>query len=179
MGISTKKGDSGLTSLWSGQRIPKNHLRVEAYGTIDELSASIAEARHYCHEQQVIEDLIKVIDHLFFIAGELATDGKSFSSPIHHDHVDWVAQRVGHYERLVPLKGFVIPGSILSSAKIDLSRTICRRAERRIITLHQQFPVSSLVLQYINRLSDLLFMIARAEEAGEGKITYQKTKGGI
>jgi len=174
MSIITKTGDEGNTSLWSGQRVPKDHIRVEAYGTVDELGSYISESRHICLDDQVIKDLCSIQDYLFLIAGELATVGTPFRNPITAEAAQWVTNRVHEYEKRLPLKGFVVPGCTYSAAKLDICRAICRRMERRVVSLHRQNPVSVHMLQFINRLSDLFFMLARSEEAKEGKITPKK-----
>jgi ATP:cob(I)alamin adenosyltransferase len=173
MSITTKTGDQGKTSLWSGERIDKDDIRVEAYGTVDELNSHIGESRHYCHSEEVKRVLLQIQRTLFRIAGQLATRDKVYAEPITATLVDEITNLIHHYEEKVPLKGFVIPGNTLSSAKLDICRTVARRAERRVVTLSGKESVPTEVCMYINRLSDLLFMLGRYEEHLDGKILYK------
>jgi len=173
MSISTGGGDKGETSLWSGERVSKDDLRVEAYGTIDELNSHIGEARHYCKSEDTRELLLKVQKDLFRVAGQLASKGKLFTEPVAETDVQWLTEKVHHYEKIIKLKGFVIPGTTIQSAKLDICRTVTRRAERRIVSLSKVEEVSGELLKYINRLSDFLFILARFEEHLEGKLIYK------
>ena len=173
MSISTKTGDKGETSLWSGERVPKDSIRVESYGTIDELNAFLSDAKHYVKSQKVQQILKEVQNDLFKIAGELASKSKSYVHPIEEIDVERITNYVYGFEGELNLKGFVIPGNTLQSSKLDICRTIARRAERRIITLDRNEKVSETLKKYINRLSDLLFIMARFEENLEGKLEYK------
>ncbi|AEX84939.1 ATP--cobalamin adenosyltransferase [Marinitoga sp. 1135] len=174
MSISTGGGDKGQTSLWSGERVDKDDARVEAYGTIDELSSFLGEAKHYVKSYKVKDIIHKVQDNLFRVAGELASESKLFVQPITKEDVDEITKLVHYFEDAVQLKGFVIPGTTIQSAKLDICRTIARRAERRIITLSKKNKVNEYLIKYVNRLSDLLFIMARFEEYIEDKIEYKK-----
>ena len=173
MSITTKTGDQGMTSLWSGERVEKDNARVEAYGTIDELNSFVGENRHYCALEEVRTILLRIQRELFQVAGQLASKDKPYLEPITERQVEELTTIVRELEARVPLKGFVIPGSTLSSAKLDICRTVARRAERRIITLAAKEEVPIPVRQYVNRLSDVLFMLARLEEQHVGKILYK------
>ena len=173
MSISTKTGDKGSTSLWSGERIKKNDARVEAYGTIDELNSFIAEARHYVKSEKVKEIIAEIQNDLFKVGGTLASISE-FKFPVSEEDVARITGYVHQIEKSVTLKGFVIPGTTVQSAKLDICRTISRRAERRILTLDQESSVSHFLKQYVNRLSDLLYMMARWEEKLENKLELKE-----
>jgi len=173
LSISTGTGDGGETSLWSGERIEKDSARVEAYGTIDELSSFLGEAMHFSTEE-VAHHLVMIQRSLFKAAGQLASKEVDYIEPIEEDDVQSLTELVHRYESELKLDGFVIPGSTVSSSKLDICRTVARRAERRIIALSRTEKVDRLLLKYINRLSDLLFMFARYEEYKAGKIVYKR-----
>jgi ATP:cob(I)alamin adenosyltransferase len=174
MSISTKTGDKGQTSLWSGERVDKDDLRVEAYGTIDELNSHLAEAKHYVVSKKIFNIIEEIQNDLFKVAGELASKEKLYVKPIENKDAEKLTEYVHYFENILNLKGFVLPGSTISSAKIDVCRTISRRAERRAISLSKRDSVNSFLMQYINRLSDLLFVMARFEEHLQGKLQYKK-----
>lgn len=172
MSISTKTGDKGKTSLWTGERVKKNEMRVEAYGTVDELNSVIAEARHLVKSNHVKRILKEIQNDLFRVAGALASKGE-FKHPVFDDDVERLTQYVHDLEKEIKLTGFVIPGNTLQSAKLDICRTIARRAERRILDLDEQENVPQPVKKYVNRLSDLLYMLARHEEKLENKLEFK------
>lgn len=174
MSISTKTGDNGETFLWSGERISKDDLRVESYGTIDELNAFISEAKHYVNSQEVKKILNEIQNDLFRLGGELASKDKQYPHPIEEADVERITNYVEQFEKRVKLKGFVVPGSTIQSSKLEICRTVARRAERRIISLDKKEPVSPIIKKYINRLSDLLFLMARFEEYLLNKIEYKR-----
>ncbi|MBP7563585.1 MAG: cob(I)yrinic acid a,c-diamide adenosyltransferase [Candidatus Cloacimonetes bacterium] len=176
MSISTKGGDKGMTSLWSGERVWKDDARVDAYGTLDELDAHLGEAKHYVKIEKIREIIEIVQNELMKVMGELAALSKEYLIPLTQADVDRLTNYVHEFESIVQLKGFVIPGNTIQSAKLDVCRTIARRAERRIISLQRQTEVDPLILQYVNRLSDLCFIMARAEEKAEGKIKCKQDK---
>jgi ATP:cob(I)alamin adenosyltransferase len=173
MSISTKGGDKGKTSLWSGQRVWKSDIRVESYGTIDELDSHIGEAKHYVKLDHVKEILESIQNELMRVMGELASVEKQFTSPISAEDLEKITNCVHDFENKVPLKGFVVPGNTIQSSKLDICRTIARRAERRIIALNQDQAVNPNLIGFVNRLSDLFFIIARAEEQHDGGIKYK------
>jgi cob(I)alamin adenosyltransferase len=175
MSIVTKTGDDGLTGLWSGERVRKDDMRVEAYGTIDELDSILGEAKHYLKRPDCSAIVEAIQRDLYRIAGELATRTGVFSSPVKDEDEQRIKAHIDRLEEEVPLHGFVVPGATVQSAKLDVARTVCRRAERRIITLAREAEVSGPLRRYINRLSDLLFMLARAEEALDGGVRYVKS----
>ena len=164
MSIITKSGDSGKTSLYSGERVYKDDLRVEAYGTLDELNAWIGECRNYLSDLRQKENLLKIQKTLFRCMGQLATKEGSYPQPITNKDVDKITELIYSLEKNLHLKGFVIPGGNTVSAKLDICRTVARRAERRIISLSRQENIAPELLSYVNRLSDFLFVLARTED---------------
>ncbi len=172
MSISTMTGDEGQTSLWSGERVDKDSLRVEAYGTVDELNSFLAEAKHHTCEE-VSRYILSVQRFLFKVGGQLASKDVQYVEPVSEEDVEKLTKSVHYFEEIVGLKGFVIPGSTIASAKLDICRTIARRAERRIIALSRLEKVPGPVRKYINRLSDFLYIIARYEEFKEKKLLYK------
>ena len=172
MSISTGTGDDGKTSLWSGERIEKDSLRVESYGTVDELNSFLGEAKHFvCNEIEA--HIINVQRFLFSIAGQLASRDVQYVEPVTEEAIDSLTLLIHRYEAIINLKGFVIPGSTIASAKLDVCRTVARRAERRILALSKTETVPEPVRKYINRLSDFLFILARYEEYLAGKLLYK------
>jgi ATP:cob(I)alamin adenosyltransferase len=172
MSIMTRTGDFGDTGLWSGERIGKDDLRVEAYGTVDELSAALGVARHACAQAEVVVAIEDIQRLLFRVAGELASLGKAFKAPILPADEALIAGRTAELEARIPLKGFVILGMTPGSAALDMARTIARRAERRVVALSRKETVSADLRKFLNRLSDYLYMLARAEEAAAGAIRF-------
>lgn len=172
MSIITRTGDEGETGLWSGERIPKDDSRVEAYGTIDELSAALGAARHSCMVDSVIYAIDMLQKDLFRAGGELASIMVPFDRPITSMDGETLAQLTAEIESRIPLRGFVIPGMTQGSAALDIARTVARRAERRIVALSRSASVSRNLLIYMNRLSDFIFMLAREEETAAGKLRY-------
>lgn len=173
MSISTGKGDRGETFLWSGEKVSKANIRIDSYGTIDELNSFLGDAKHYVELDEIKKIIEEVQDDLFKLAGELASLSKEYVKPIKDEDIERITSYVHKYENEVKLKGFVIPGSTIGSAKLDICRTIARRAERLIVKLNNEEPTDSNVLKYINRLSDLLFILARYEEYKQGKLKYK------
>jgi len=172
MSIATTTGDKGQTSLFSGERVWKDDLRVEAYGSLDELDAHIGEAKNQINDVNTRHLLIDIQKVLFKVMGQLASKADAYPDAIGLDEVAKLTEMIQDYEQRVDLKGFVIPGSILQSAKLDICRTITRRAERRIITLSKQEEIPEVILVYVNRLSDFFFILARWIEKKENAIVY-------
>ena len=172
--IVTKGGDGGETSLLYGGRVAKDDLRTEAYGALDEAISALGLARSLCTDRLVQDRILELQRECFTVGAELAT-GKGERSKLEAhfptlqaEAVDALEAEVHHLERTIGLPdGFVIPGGSPGAAAIDLGRALVRRAERRAVTLRRQGDLENLeVLRYLNRLSDLLFMLARLEEAG-------------
>lgn len=163
MGVYTKTGDKGMTSLFTGQRVSKGCLRVEAYGTVDELNAALGMARALCQKAEVKENLFKLQKMNMSLMAELASVGGE--SYITAEHITVLEQTIDAIEKkLPPLKAFLIAGSTQSGAAIDMARTIARRAERCLWRLRAEETISETLLIALNRLSDLCFMLMRLEE---------------
>jgi cob(I)alamin adenosyltransferase len=173
MSIVTKTGDQGLTGLMYNRRVPKSHPRVEAYGAVDELNAALGLARATAQDQFLREHLLPIQNDLVVLMGELATlpedlerylkDGFSQIAP---EAVTRLEQVVINLEaRKITFKGWATPGANLNAAALDVARTVARRAERRAVALHEQDQLQNLqVIIYLNRLSDLLWLMARWAE---------------
>lgn len=158
--IYTRTGDDGTTDLGDGTRVGKTHARIEAYGTVDEANSAIGVVLAVPGLKTEVADCLMAIQHeLFDLAGELAVPGHHAISFDHVIHLEQVLDRFN--EDLPPLKEFILPGGGPATAACHLARAISRRAERRVWTLAQIDVVTPPLLQYLNRLSDLLFVIAR------------------
>ncbi|MCS7044202.1 MAG: cob(I)yrinic acid a,c-diamide adenosyltransferase [Bryobacterales bacterium] len=172
MSIATKRGDGGETSLAGGIRVPKSHQRVESYGTIDELNSAIGLARALCQGESVRSQLRAIQQELFRVGSALATPPESRKPqiPITPDMVDGLTRQVHEIEGVDGvLADWAIPGGHPAAAALDLARTICRRAEREIVRLRDSGePVQETILAYVNRLSDLLWLLARKLETEAG-----------
>lgn len=178
MKIYTKTGDDGTTSLFSGGRVPKTHLRVEAYGTVDELNSVLGAARAQHPTAQTDEWLARVQRQLFRLGADLATppDAKAgWVVRMDAAPVLWLEARIDEMTAALPaLKNFILPGGSPSAAMIHIARTVCRRAERIVVALQEYEPVGEHVLPYLNRLGDFLFVLARWEnhQAGVPDVTW-------
>jgi len=170
MKIYTRTGDDGTTALFAGGRVSKTDLRVETYGTVDELNAALGLAR----AQQPAGDawLAQMQRQLFTLGADLATPLDARSSHIVRldaAAVDWLEAVIDEATAaLPPLTHFILPAGCPAAAHLHLARTVCRRAERLAVALAAQEPVSAQVVPYLNRLSDLLFTLARWENAQAG-----------
>ncbi|ASJ09152.1 cobalamin adenosyltransferase [Thermococcus siculi] len=171
MSITTKTGDKGLTGLFTGDRVAKFSPIMEANGTIDELDSFIGEAKHYVPEEMV-EILERIQVQLYDLMAELASKGKY--SKVGEEDMKWLEDLIHEYEEEVQLRAFVLPGSTVGSAKLDVCRAIARRTERRVAKLVLDYGFGQNALVYLNRLSDLLFIMARAIEKREGKLREVK-----
>jgi ATP:cob(I)alamin adenosyltransferase len=172
MSIVTKTGDDGTTGLWSGERIGKDTLRVEAYGTIDELSSALGVARHVCLQDNVLYAVEYIQRLLFRVAGELASLSVAFDRPINEDDERTIETKTAEIEERIPLRGFVVPGMTQGSAALDVARAIARRAERRVVALSRTETISPVLLRTLNRMSDFIYMLAREEESAQGKLMF-------
>ncbi len=172
MGIVTKTGDGGMTGLMTGERVWKDDLRVEAYGTVDELSSLLGLAKHSAKVEEVRALVEGIQKDLLRLSSELASRGKPFGRPIRTDDAERLSSMVEGLEKRIPLCGFVILGMTEASARLDVARAVCRRAERRLVSLARAEELSPSVGIYLNRLSDLLFMLARVEEEAMGALCY-------
>lgn len=171
--IYTKGGDSGMTALGGGQRVPKDELRVGAYGTVDELNSQIGVALScgLCEEVDAI--LRRVQNELFDLGSDLCfleEDKQKWPLPqIESRHVEALEQAIDEMQSAVgPLENFILPGGSMGAAQLHVARTVCRRAEREATTLARQQGIGGQVLPYLNRLSDALFVMARFENRSKG-----------
>jgi cob(I)alamin adenosyltransferase len=176
MKIYTKTGDKGQTSLYDGTRIDKDSLRVESYGTVDELNSSIGFAMKFVEDDSIKDSLKKIQMRLFFVAGELATieEGK-YKYKVKEEDILALEKIIDDYlPKISGADKFIVPGSSSAAAALHVSRTICRRAERRIITLKRNEEVSDILLKFINRLSDVLYTYARYSESNLTIMDFEK-----
>jgi len=170
--IYTKTGDKGQTSLIGGTRLPKHHIRIEAYGTVDELNSHIGLLRDVVSEQATIDLLITIQDRLFTIGSQLAADpekkpadGKTAKMQlpqIFEEDIVALEKAIDSIDALVPeMKSFVLPGGHPHVSYCHIARCVCRRAERAVLRLAANEPVDEIIGKYLNRLSDYLFMLSR------------------
>ena len=181
MKIYTKTGDAGDTGLFGGGRVPKDDPRVEAYGDVDELNAVIGMARAVELMPRVDEVLVPLQRDLFAIGALLATpDREKMAQHLQKARID--ERRIAELEQAIddaeselePLRAFILPGGTPKAAALHVARTVCRRAERHVVRLHHAVELPSLVVIYLNRLSDLLFTLARLanHRDGAGDVTW-------
>jgi cob(I)alamin adenosyltransferase len=174
--IYTRTGDDGTTGLGDGTRVPKDSERVIAYGTIDELNSIIGMLLAESVPDEISRVLSEVQHHLFDLGGELCIPGHQ---AINAQHITWLEHVLDRLnEDLPPLKDFILPGGSRSAATCHLARTVCRRAERCTLTLSKREEIPPFSVPYLNRLSDLLFVIARviAMSAGGSEVLWQKNR---
>jgi len=165
--IYTKTGDKGGTSLIGGVRVPKNHIRIESYGTVDELNSYLGMVSDMCQNAQITEALREIQDRLFTIGSILATNPdkevKMKLPDLHDADVTWLEQRIDQMNEVLPeMRSFILPGGNLAASTCHVARCVCRRAERICVSMQEQKEfIPPLVIQYLNRLSDYLFVLAR------------------
>lgn len=165
MKIYTKTGDKGETALFGGERVPKDALRIEAYGSVDELNSLLGIIRAFKSHESIDSLLGKIQHQLFELGADLATP-IAHQSPliprIKKKHARALEKFIDRLEKkLQPLKTFILPGGSISASYLHLARTICRRAERNVVRLSRNEDIGNDIVIYLNRLSDLLFVIAR------------------
>lgn len=173
--IYTRTGDDGSTGLGDGARVDKDHARMEAIGTVDELNSAIGAVLALDLIAPVRECLTGVQHELFDLGGELSIPGYTLISAARVTALEISLE--GFNADLPPLKEFILPGGGAAASACHLARAICRRAERRIITLNRAEPINSQTIAYLNRLSDLLFVVARvlARNSG-GEVLWDRTR---
>lgn len=176
MKIYTKTGDGGETGVFGGGRVPKSHPRVQAYGDVDELNAALGLARARAPEEFAADLLDSVQRDLFAIGGQLATPDpvrvtKALAkAELGPDRVASLERAIDEAQaRLPPLAAFILPGGTPKAAALHLARTVCRRAERSVVALARAEAVPPIIVVYLNRLSDLLFVLARRANADAGR----------
>ena len=166
MGVYTKTGDKGQTSLYTGERVDKASLRVDAYGTVDELDSALALARAFCEKEDVRQKVFALQKQISLLMADLASLN---SEPlIKESHVTALEKEMDEMEAaLPPLKSFVIPGDTRGGAALDLARTTARRAERRVLELAAKESVHEADRLFLNRISDYCFLLMRQEDLTE------------
>lgn len=177
--VYTRAGDTGTTALGGGQRIPKDSLRIEAYGTVDEVNSAIGVAVAAGLHASMKERFFVIQQVLFNLGSDLCIleeDKQRFAVPgIEPRHVSDLETWMDEWnEELEPLKSFILPGGDLAAAQLHVARTVCRRAERLVIALSREEAVGGQVIPYLNRLSDFLFVASRhqAKLAGKGDLLW-------
>lgn len=171
--IYTRKGDDGTTALGSRQRVAKDALRVAAYGTVDELNSVLGVAVAVGLAPRLAEQLPVIQNELFHLGSDLCfpeEDKQTYQIPqIEARHVEALEQLIDELsEQIGTLENFILPGGAIGAAHLHVARTVCRRAEREVITLRREEPVGPYVVPYLNRLSDALFVMARYENYQRG-----------
>jgi cob(I)alamin adenosyltransferase len=168
--IYTKTGDEGKTSLFRGGRVSKDHDRIEAYGSVDELNSVLGIVLTETKNAEVYEVLIKIQNDLFVVGSDLATvienDSEKNSKTLRtsEEMIKYLEKKIDYFDDKLPrLTNFVLPGGSKSAAYLHLARTVCRRAERKVVRLMNSVDISNQVMIYLNRLSDFLFVLSRFE----------------
>jgi cob(I)alamin adenosyltransferase len=178
--IYTRTGDDGSTGLADGNRIAKNAQRVEAMGTVDELNCHIGMMVELLdRDDALIASLRQIQHHLFDLGGEFAIPGSRVITP---DHTRWLEETLDLYNSdLPPLKNFILPGGSQPAAQCHLARAVCRRAERVVVALGHEDSINPESRQYLNRLSDLLFVVARvlARRQGAREILWEQSQAAL
>lgn len=164
--VYTRTGDEGMTSLVGGIRVPKTHIRLEAYGTIDELNSNLGMLISLLSDTEDKAKLIQIQNNLFVIGSYLATDQQKESvfdtQLLQPEEIEKIERNIDEAEDgLYGWKGFVLPGGSREAAACHVCRTVCRRAERRILALNEQVLIDPIIRSYVNRLSDYLYVLAR------------------
>ena len=162
--IYTRTGDKGETGLFGGRRLPKNHLRIEAYGTVDELNAFIGLVSDHIEDDPLDAELKSIQDLLFVIGSNLASDpDKEMAVPdLKEADIELLEAAIDQMEQSLPtLKHFILPGGHVAVSHAHVARCVCRRAERLVVALATEELVLDIIIRYLNRLSDYLFVVAR------------------
>ena len=165
--IYTKTGDKGGTSLIGGVRVSKSHIRIESYGTVDELNSYLGMVADMCPQEPIKEQIREIQDRLFTIGSALATNPdkevKMKLPDLHDADAEWLEQRIDEMNEVLPeMRSFILPGGNLASSTCHVARCVCRRAERICVSMQEQDEfIPPLILQYLNRLSDYLFVLSR------------------
>lgn len=181
MKIYTKKGDTGKTALFGGKKVSKNSLRIEAYGTVDELNSMLGLILAQQPSDRVQQILIELQQQLFILGADLATPSttKTRINRMDEPHVDGLESIIDELDEYLPaLRNFILPGGSNCGALLHMARTVCRRAERAVVACMESDPVNNHSIRYLNRLSDLLFVLARYENhrAGQSETEWKPTR---
>jgi cob(I)alamin adenosyltransferase len=165
--IYTKTGDKGGTSLIGGVRVPKSHIRIESYGTVDELNSYLGMVTDMAGNEKITDALREVQDRLFTIGSALATNPekevKIKLPDLHESDVTWLEQKIDEMNEVLPeMRFFILPGGNLAASTCHVARCVCRKAERICVAMQEQNEfMPPLIIQYLNRLSDYLFVLSR------------------
>ncbi|WP_034601946.1 cob(I)yrinic acid a,c-diamide adenosyltransferase [Clostridiisalibacter paucivorans] len=166
--IYTKTGDRGDTGLFGGSRVNKDNLKVECYGTVDEANSMIGVAYSLVKNREIKDELREIQKRLFIVGAEIASDAngvEKLTDKISQRDVELLEETIDiHTAEVEPQDGFVIPGGAVSASTLHMARTVVRRAERLVVSLDNQVEINSNIKKYLNRLSDVLFIMARVEE---------------
>lgn len=180
MKIYTKGGDTGETALFGGERVPKHHLRIESYGTVDELNSFVGLIRDQGMDEHTFDILIEIQDRLFTLGSMLATPddkgGKIKIPKLIESDITLLEKEIDVMtDALPPLKSFVLPGGHTTVSYCHIARTVCRRAERLVTHLAENDVVDPLVIQYLNRLSDYFFTLSRklTKDLGANEVEWK------
>ncbi len=172
MKIYTKTGDDGTTGLFGGARVPKHHIRIESYGTVDELNSYIGLLRHRDIDPKSQEILAEIQDRLFTVGAVLATDpskDKMKTPDILESDIELLESEIDRMNESLPeMRSFVLPGGNDTVGFCHVARCVCRRAERLTVLLNEKEPISPIVIKYLNRLSDYLFVLSRKITVDDG-----------
>jgi cob(I)alamin adenosyltransferase len=173
--IYTRKGDSGQTRLFTGERVSKDEARLEALGCIDELVAFLGLARSEIDAADIRSRLTAIQSELYLILSDIASaaQDKPSATKLPDDAIDIIESLIDAYDaKLPPLRDFIMPGESRASSLLHVARTVCRRAERRVVVIARNFPLDARVPAYLNRLSDLLFVTARLVDHASGRLDH-------
>lgn len=166
--IYTRTGDNGTTGLIGGDRVSKDSLRIEAYGTVDELNSFIGLALAHGAHQEISAYLFRIQNELFDVGAELALAETVKTPRIQPDHVLKIEEQIDALsDKLPPLTQFILPGGSKAASYLHVARTVCRRAERQVVSLHSESNINPEIIHYLNRLSDYLFVAARYQNHRE------------
>lgn len=172
MKIYTKGGDKGHTSLLGGRRVPKSDLRIEAYGTLDELNAHVGLLKDYDIAREHKDYLLVIQNDLFKMGSILAceVDPAVYKlANVEEEDISRMESRIDEMEKQLPmLKNFILPGGDIAVSQCHIARCVCRRAERYTVFLHEEEKIDALIIKYLNRLSDYLFVLARRIASDKG-----------
>jgi cob(I)alamin adenosyltransferase len=179
--IYTKTGDKGATSLIGGTKVPKNDIRIETYGTVDELNSWIGLVNDQLRDDEFKSDLKEIQDRLFTIGSSLATDAekepKMKLPDLHQSDIELLEKKIDEMTAaLPPMKSFILPGGHVAVSSLHVTRCVCRRAERLAVNMQQhELFIDEKIIQYLNRLSDYLFTLARyaAQKLGVEEIPWK------
>ncbi|WP_059026602.1 cob(I)yrinic acid a,c-diamide adenosyltransferase [Gabonibacter massiliensis] len=166
MKVYTKTGDKGTTSLIGGTRVPKNNVRLEAYGGVDELNAHLGMIRSYSIPEESIEEIVRIQNVLFVVGANLATDATvsdlQQQLPCTSEDIEFLEKAIDRMDEVLPpMRFFVLPGGDQAVSACHIARTVCRRVERRILDMSETIEVDEVITRYMNRLSDYLFVLSR------------------